>query len=434
MSSTWDVQRSLRRHTAAGCALTLILVAGISGWATLTELSGAVIAPGTVVVDSNVKKVQHPTGGVIGELRVRDGAVVRAGDVVVRLDATQARANLDIIVQALDELSARRARDEAERDGAEAVEFPSFMMMQSDNPRVAGLMAGERRLFEIRRSVREGQKAQLKERTAQLKEEIKGLDGQTAAKTREIDLISVELKGVRELWQKNLVQLPRVTALERDAARLEGERGALVARIAQAKGKIAEIELQTLQIDQDLRSEVGKDLAEIRAKASELTEKKVAAEDQLKRTDIHAPQNGTVHELAVHTVGGVIGPGEPLMLIVPRADALTVEAKIPPQDIDQIRVGQRAVLRFAAFNQRTTPEINGAVSMVSPDVTQDGKAGLSFYTVRIMLPDDELARLKDLRLVPGMPAESFIQTGERTVLSYLTKPLADQMAQAWREK
>jgi HlyD family secretion protein len=424
----------MRRHVVVGCFLTIFLVVGLGGWATVTELSGAVIAPGTVVVDSNVKKVQHPTGGVVGELRVRDGAIVRAGDVVVRLDETQARANLDIVVQALDELAARRARDEAERDGAIAVAFPPALTAQSGDPRVASLIAGEQHLFEIRRWAREGQKAQLKERAAQLKEEIHGLAGQTSAKTREIELIGVELKGVRELWQKNLVQLPRVTALERDAARLEGERGALIAGVAQAKGKIAEIELQILQIDQDLRTEVGKDLAEIRAKASELTEKKVSAEDQLKRIDIRAPQDGTVHELAVHTVGGVVGAGEALMLIVPRVDALAVEARIPPQDIDQLRAGQRAVLRFTAFNQRTTPEVNGEVSLVSPDVTEDAKTGASFYTVRITLPEGELARLLDRKLVPGMPVESFIQTGERTVLSYLTKPLADQIAKAWREK
>jgi HlyD family secretion protein len=208
-----------------------------------------------------------------------------------------------------------------------------------------------------------------------------------------------------------------------------------VSTIAQTKGKITETELQILQIDQDLRTEVGKELAEVRGKLAELGEKRVAAEDQLKRVDIRAPQDGVVHQLAVHTVGGVITPnGEPLMLIVPEADALTVEAKIAPQDIDQVRLGQRAVLRFSAFNQRTTPEINGEVSLVSADITQEAKSGASFYTVRIAPPSSELARLDGLKLVPGMPVESFIQTGERTVISYLTKPLADQITRAWREK
>ena len=204
--------------------------------------------------------------------------------------------------------------------------------------------------------------------------------------------------------------------------------------MAQSKGKISETELQIIQIDQDLRTEVGKELAEIRGKLSELIEKRVAAEDQLKRIDIRAPQDGVVHQLAVHTVGGVINPGEPIMLVVPRADALTVEAKIAPQDIDQVRLGQQAVLRFSAFNQRTTPEINGEVSLVSADITQEAKSGASFYTVRIAPLPRELARLKGLKLMPGMPVESFIQTGERTVISYLTKPLADQITKAWREK
>jgi HlyD family secretion protein len=239
---------------------------------------------------------------------------------------------------------------------------------------------------------------------------------------------------VRELWSKNLVQITRVTALERDAARLEGERGALVSTIAQVKGKITETELQILQVDQDLRTEVGKELAEIRAKVSELVEKKVAAEDQLKRIDIRAPQAGTVHQLAVHTVGGVVTPSEPLMLIVPMADVLTVEVKIARQDIDQVRVGQKAVLRFPAFNQRTRPELSGEVTRVSADTTQDQKTGATFYTVRIGLAEAEIARLNGLRLVPGMPVESFIQTGERTVLSYLTKPFTDQLTKAFKER
>ena len=303
------------------------------------------------------------------------------------------------------------------------------------DPDVARLIAGEQKLFETRRCARQGQKAQLKERIGQLQEQIQGLTDQIAAKQREIVLIGEELKGVRELWQKNLVQITRVTALERDAARLEGERGSLVSTIAQTKGKITETELQILQIDQDLRTEVGKDLAEIRGKVSELVEKRVAAEDQLKRVDIRAPQDGTVHQLSVHTVGGVMTPnGEPIMLIVPRADALTVEARIPPQEIDQVHVGQRAVLRFSAFNQRTTPELNGSGEPGLGGRVGGPEDGSQFYTVRIGIPAEELARLGGLKLVPGMPVESFIQTQERTVLSYLTKPLTDQALKAFREK
>jgi HlyD family secretion protein len=430
-----DPRHSIRRHLLAGVALVVLLAGGVGGWAATTELAGAVIAPGNLVVETNVKKVQHPTGGVVGELRVRDGTPVKAGDVVVRLVDTVTRANLAIVVKSLDELAARQARLEAERDGAAAPSFPAELLARRSDPAVVRLIAGEQKLFETRRSAQQGQKAQLKERVGQLQEQIAGLTDQITAKRRETALIGEELKGVRELWQKNLVPLTRVTALDRDAARLEGERGSLVSAVAQTKGKITETELQILQIDQDLGTEVGKELAEIRGKVSELVEKRVAAEDQLKRIDIRAPQDGTVHQLSVHTVGGVITPnGEPLMLIVPKADALTVEARIAPQEIDRVHVGQRAVLRFSAFNQRTTPELNGAVSVVSADISTDPKTGASFYTVRIAISGAELARLGGLKLVPGMPVESFIQTEQRTVLSYLTKPLADQALKAFRER
>ena len=339
----------------------------------MTEFSGAVIAPGKLVVDTNVKKVQHPTGGVVGELKVKDGDRVKEGDVVVRLDETQTRANLAIVTKALDELAARQARQEAERDGADKVTFPAELLARGNDPEVAQATASEQRLFELRRSAREGQKAQLREQIDQLRQQIVGNDEQVAAKAKEIDWIQQELGGVRELWKQNLVPFTRVTALERDAARLEGERGALIASIAQAKGKIAETQLQILQIDQDMRTEVGKELAEIRGKSAELIERRVAAEDQLKRIDIRAPQDGRVFQHAVHTVGGVIQAGEVLMLIVPDSDALIVEAKVAPQDIDQVHVGQQAVLRFAAFNQRTTPELNGEVIRIGADVTQDEK-------------------------------------------------------------
>ncbi len=313
--------------------------------------------------------------------------------------------------------------------------FPPELLSRLAEADVARVVDGERRFFETRRSAREGQVAQLRERILQLKEQIQGLEDQVAAKQQEILLIAEELKGVRVLWQKNLIQLARLTALERDAARLQGERGALISNIAQTRGKIVETELQILQIDQDLRSEVSKDLAEIRSKTSEYVERKVAAEDQLRRIEIRAPQDGVVHQLTAHTVGGVISPqGEPIMLIVPEADALSAEVKIAPQDIDQVRIGQSAVVRFAAFNQRNTPELEGEVTRISADVSLDQKSGVSYYTLRINMPEREIERLKGLRLVPGMPVETFIRTGDRTVLSYLTKPLTDQINKTWRER
>ncbi|MDQ2082877.1 HlyD family type I secretion periplasmic adaptor subunit [Xanthobacteraceae bacterium Astr-EGSB] len=426
-------ESSIRRHLFIAIGLIVILVGGVGGWAASTEISGAVIAEGQLVVDSNVKKVQHPTGGIVGELRVQNGSIVKAGDVVLRLDETQTKANLAIIVKGLTELIARKTREEAERDGTQMAFPPELVRLANGDPEVRLVLEGELRQFEIRRSAREGQKAQLRERISQLNEEIRGLTSQEAGKAKEIYWIRKELDGVRELWDKNLVQFTRVTALERDAARIEGERGNVIATTAQARGKISEIELQIMQIDQDMRSEVSKDLADIRAKTAELTEKKIAVEDQMKRLELRAPQDGVVHQLDVHTVGGVISAGQPVMLIVPNADVLKVEAKLRPQDINQVKLGQLATLRFTSFNQRTTPEINGEVGLISADVSQDPKSGVNYYTVRIDVPPNELDRIVGQKLVPGMPVEVFLQTGLRTVISYIVRPFHDQATKAFRE-
>jgi HlyD family secretion protein len=426
--------RSARRAMIFGTAVALFLTAGVGGWAATAKLSGAVMAPGQVVVDSNGKKVQHPTGGVVGALMVRDGDRVREGDLLVRLDETVTRANLAMVAKSMDELTARRARLQAEQDGSGEVALPAELAGRAGDPGVGALLAGERRLFEVRRAARAGQEAQLRERIAQLKEQVSGLEEQVGAKQQENELIVTELKGVSELWRQNLVPINRVSSLQREAALLQGEKGALVSSISQSKGKITETELQILQIGQDLRTETGKELAEIRGKLAELGEKRIAAEDQLQRTEIRAPQDGTVYQLAVHTIGGVVNAGEPLMLIVPRADALVVEGRLPPQMIDQARAGQHAILRFSAFDRRTTPELDGELAQVSPDITTDPKSSTSYYTVRVTIPPHEIARLGELKLVPGMPVEVFIQTGERTALSYLVKPLQDQLSRAWRER
>jgi HlyD family secretion protein len=427
-------RRSIQRHLVAGGVLVLLLCGGVGGWAATTRLAGAVIASGSVVVDSHTKKVQHPTGGVVGEVRVRDGDHVKAGDIVVRLDDTITRANLAIVSSSLDELTARRARLESERDQSGTVAFPAALTARASDPQVARILSGERNLFELRRSARLGQKAQLEQRVVQLQQQIEGYNAQVGAKAREIDLVNKELEGLRTLWNEHLTPINKLTALEREAARLEGERGQLVAAVAQTKDKITETQLQTIQIDQDLASDVAKELRETDTKIDEYIERKVTAEDQLKRIDIRAPQDGTVFQSSVHTVGGVIAPGDQIMLIVPAADNLTVEAKIAPQDIDQVRSGQRALLRFSAFNQRTTPELNGVVSQIAADTTTDQRTGQTYYVTRVAIPPEELARLDDAKLIPGMPAEVFVQTGERQVLSYLVKPLRDQLARAFKEK
>lgn len=433
LSPKLKAKRSIKLHLALGVIGVALLVGGVGGWAMTAEISGAVIAPGSLVVETNVKKLQHPTGGVVGELRVRDGDHVRMGQVLLRLDETQTRANLAIVTKALDEHAARQARQLAERDDANAPRFPAELLARLSDPAVAEVLEGESRLFEIRRLAREGRRSQLRERVGQLKEEMQGVTQQVNAKERETKLIQKELEGVRELFSKSLVPINKLTALERDAARIEGERGQLLANIAQTKGKVTETELQIVQIDQDLRTEVGKDLADIRSKVSELSEKKITAEDQLKRIDLRAPQDGVVHQLSIHTVGEIVIPNDPILLIVPAADNLIVEVKIQPQDIDHVRHGQKTVLRFPAFSQRTTPELNGKVTRVSADVSQDKNTGMTFYTARISMDIEELARLGDLRLISGMPVESFIQTGDRTAMSYLVKPFSDQIKKAFRE-
>jgi len=429
-----DSRRSISRHILAGLVIVVVLAGGVGGWAGTMKLSGALIAPGSVVVDSNVKKVQHPTGGIVGELRVRDGDHVKQGDIVVRLDDTVTRANLAIVTKGLDELSARKARLESERDGSDSVKFPGDLLARADDPGVAAILDGERKLFELRRSARIGQKAQLRQRVEQLNEEIRGLKAQRESKEKETKLIEREKEGVYDLWRQKLVPLTKLTELERAAVRLEGEAGQLVAQTAQTAGKISETELQILQIDRDLSSEVAKETREIDGKIGEFVERKVTAEDQLKRVEIRAPQDGTVFQSNVHTVGGVITAGDPIMLIVPDADNLTVEARVNPQDIDQVQLGQTALLRLSAFNMRATPEINGTVTRISADTSTDQRTGQSYYTVRIAMPPDEVARLGDVKIVPGMPVEAFVQTGERTMLTYFAKPLNDQLMRMFRER
>lgn len=425
--------RPIRHYLAAGTVVTLALVAAIGGWATTAELSGAVIASGNVVVTSDVKKVQHPTGGVVGAIAVKNGDVVQRGDLLVRLDATITQANLAIVTKALDELYARRARLLAERDRAPAPVFPPELTDRAAEPAVAALMQSEQRFFELRAHARDGNISRLKERILQIRDEVEGHTQQAEAKSNEITLIQRELVGARDLWEKKLMPVAKLTALEREAARIGGERAQLRARIAEAKGRIAETELQILQVEHDLSADVARELRELDARLGELVERKVAAEDQLRRLDLRAPQGGLVHELAVHTVGGVIAPGDVVMLIVPTGDALAVDVKILPTDIDQLALGAPVNIRFSAFNQRTTPEIDGSLSQVSANVTTDVRTGASYYTARIALDAASLPKLGGLKLVPGMPAEAFIKTSERRVIALMMKPLTDQLNRAFRE-
>jgi HlyD family secretion protein len=431
-----DPRRAIRRLNLIGFAAIALLVGGIGSWAATTQISGAVIAPGVLVVESNVKKVQHPTGGVVGQIFIREGSVVEEGQIVMRLDDTVTRATLGVVVSQLNELAAREARLLAEREDAEVVTFEKeFMDRAAADRGITVAIAGEEKLFESRKRGRTGQRSQLRERIAQTQEEITGLLSQKKAKESEIKFVGEELVGVSQLYKQNLISIQRYMGLQRDQARLNGEHGQLVAAIARARARISETELQILQLDQDFRTEVLKDLRDAQGKIAELQERKTAAEDQLKRVDIRAPQAGIVHQLSVHTVGGVIGNGETLMQIVPAADKLLVEAKVAPQDIDQVAPGAKATVRIMAGNQRTMPDISTHVTLIGADLTKEKEQpNVAYYVVRLAVAPEEAQRLDQLKLVPGMPAEVFIQTRERTPLDYLLKPLTEQLARTFRER
>ena len=428
-----SIRRSMRRQILGGVAVIALFGGGIGGWASTTSISGAVIAPGLIAVDSNVKKVQHATGGIVGEIRVREGDRVKTGDLLMRLDETVTRSNLAVLVTQLDELEARQARLAAERDNLKAVQFPALLTARSNLPAVAAAMAGERNLFNARRTAIAGQKSQLAERTAQLREEIRGLEAQLVSKREQAVLIKKELGGVEQLYKQQLIPFQRLNTLQREAARLDGEEGLFISNIARSKGRITETELQIISLDQTTHKEVATELREVQGKIGELCELKVAAEDELRRVDIRSPQDGVVHQMTVHTVGGVITPAEPVMLIVPQSDEMVVEARVSPQDIDQVSVGQKVQLRFSAFHQATTPELTASVSRVAADLTQEPQTGVTYYVARIVLPPAELAKLGGKPLIPGMPVEAYIQTGDRTALSYIIKPLENQIARAFRE-
>lgn len=425
---------SRRRLIAAGLAVSVLFVGGVGVWAATVPLAGAVISPGFVVVDTNVKTVQHLSGGIIGDIHVRDAMRVREGDLLISLDDTVTRANLQMVVKQLNELTARQARLEAERDGATEITVPEALVARVDDPEVMRALVGERTLFQARRTVREGQQRQLRGRIAQIREEIGGLSSQEAARRRQVDLIQRELVDIRDLFSRNLVPRTRLVELEREAARLAGDVGQFVAERARAEGRIAESELQILQIDQDLRREVSTELRDVQTRIGELVERRVAAEDVLKRIDIRAPQTGIVHQLAYHTVGGVIPAGQPIMQIVPGDDVLVIEIRIAPQDIDKVAVGQPAFIRFTSFPQGTTPELAGSVTRVSADLVREQQSNTMHFTARVAVGEGELARLGANRIVPGMPAEVFVRTGDRTALTYLLKPISDQISRAFRER
>ncbi|TDK32214.1 HlyD family type I secretion periplasmic adaptor subunit [Rhizobium deserti] len=426
-SFTPEVQ-AIRRLTLVAVATGILLIGGIGGLAAAIRINGAVITHGTLVIDSYVKPVQHQKGGRVDRVLVRNGDRVRAGQVLIRLDDTQTRASLAIVSRHLDELGVRTARLLAERDGSDAITFP--IVPDADT----ALIKSEQLLFTGRRASLRGRTAQLRERIRQLDQQVEGLMAQQDGKSRAIDIIGKELASLEPLLRQGATTVTRVYALQRENANLSGERGRLVASIAEIKGKIAETELQIIQINDDHQIEVSEQLRQAESESSEYFERRVATEDDLRHVDIRAPQDGIVHQLAVHGSSAVIAPGEAIMQIVPDQDMLTPELKLSPQDIDEVVVGKPVGLRFSAFSYRTTPELSGHVASVSADVTTDAQSGQSYYTLRVAVPQDEWRRLGGLAPVAGMPVEAFIETGARTALSYLAKPVTDQLARAFREQ
>ncbi|WP_313193409.1 HlyD family type I secretion periplasmic adaptor subunit [Shinella zoogloeoides] len=416
----------------AGTTLGFLLVAGAGGWAATMQLSGAVIAQGQIAVDQQIKAVQHRDGGIVSEIAVREGDQVKEGQVLLRLDDAQTRAELSIVRAQLLELSVRRARLLAERDLLAHIEFPGDLDIRHAETRL--LVTGEQRLFEGNRLNRESRKQQLELGTVQVGKEIVGLEAQRSSKADEIALVEEQRAKLEKLTRQQLIERAPLYAANRDFARLQGEQGEIDAAIARARSKVNEIRLQIIAIDETARTEAQRELTAVETKVSELQDRQMAISDRLSRTEIRAPLAGTVNELNIHTIGGVITPAEVLVTIVPANARLKVEVMLQPAAIDQVEPGSAARLRLTALNQRTTPELSGLVSHVSPATTRDTASGQLFYKGDVEIGEGELTKIGKSRLIPGMPVEVYVTTSERTALSYLVKPIVDQFSKAFRER
>ncbi|PAP92793.1 HlyD family type I secretion periplasmic adaptor subunit [Mesorhizobium wenxiniae] len=425
---------SLRRTQRAGFVVIATLVLVLGGWAATASISGAVIAPGQIVVRSNAKKVQHLEGGIVLELNVENGHRVHAGEVIMRLDPSEPRARLAIIIAQLAELEVELKRLEAERDGLAELEFPSELVKLMPKSELERIFDSQQKLIASRLEVVAGKKRQLAEQVNQIKNQISGMEAQLEGRKRQLAIAAAELETMQGLLKDGLVQKNRVLDLEREKADVEGDIGRLVAEIAKLRGAVSEVGLRAIQVDDDWRSEVLTAIAEVRTKVGSLREQRQAAQERIDRIDVIAPQSGFVHELAIHTVGGVVGPGETLMLIVPESDPLVLRARVRPRDINAIWLGQPVRVRLLSFNQKTTPEVNGQVAMIGADLSTDAQSRIQFFEVDIVLNSADLAGLEAHEPIrPGMPAEAFIQSGEKTALAYLLDPLTEQVDKAFRE-
>lgn len=422
----------LRRRTRRAFALIGFLLFGLFGLAAILQVGGAVIGLGEVVVDSNVRVVSHPNGGVLREVLVRNGDRVQQGQLLVRLDTSVTQVGSQSAAQGLEQLLVRRARLEAERDGAPSLRMPAELTGSSD-PRVRELIAREQGLFALRRAELSGTLDLLRQRIEQLDSEIAGYRVQIDAADRQLVLIEPELEGLRRLHEKQLVTINRLNSAERAAVQLEGSRAALQSNIAQARARIAETREQILNVTKNMRSEAATQLADVVAQINEQQVRVATTADAFARSDVRAPQSGTVDKIAYTTIGSAVPAAQPILQIVPDRDTLVVEARIRPQDVDQLRLGQDARIVFSGLDRQATPDIPGKLVFVSPELTRDDATRQSFYRIRVQVDAAALARNPQIALKAGMPAEVFVSTGSRSILSYIIKPLADQLRYALRE-
>jgi HlyD family secretion protein len=417
-----------------GVFCLLLLVGGLGGWAATAELRGAVVSGGRLRVESQRQVVQHPDGGVVGEILVHEGDVVHAGDVLVRLDGTKLRSEMAVLESQLYELMARRGRLVAEQTDRDSIAFdPDLLRAAEQNPEVQALIDGQQALFDARLKTMQREIEVMRERETQIQEQIAGSTSQIEALERQSTLIEEELKGQRKLLKKGLAQASRVLALERESARLEGQRGEMVAQAAQLKGQISETEIEVLRMQATRREEAISNLRDLGYRELELKERRLALKEQLSRLDVRAPLAGTVLDMTVFALKSVVRPADPILYIVPSDTPLVVDAQVDPRQIDSVHVGQDALLRFSAFSYRTTPQLWGRVTLVSADAITDQKTGRSYYRAEVEIKDGEIAKLEDKKLVAGMPVEVFIQTGKRTPFDYLVKPITDYFGRAMRE-
>jgi HlyD family secretion protein len=426
---------SLGRHALVGLLASVVMFGGLGVWAATTDIASAVVASGLVVVEGGSKKVQHQEGGIIKEIFAFNEDRVEAGELLIRLDGTTIQANLAVVMSQLSEALARQARLTAESISAGSIEFPEVLESFPDQAELKRLFEAQEKLRVSRLASIEGQTARMDEQVAQIEQQIIGLEAQQSAIGQQLEIVNAESADLDELFAQGLVQISRVNDIKREQSRLIGEQGRIFAEIASSRAAIAERQVVNAQVVDDFQSQVLTDLQDVGVTVAELLQQKIAAEDRLARLEIRAPQSGVIHESIVQTVGGVAGAGETLMLIVPEANELLIDARVSPLDVDKIFVSQDVTVRLSSLNTRTTPELFGSVRSIAPDLTMDRVTGQQYFLVRIEVPDDEVARLPEgIELGPGMPADIFAQTGDNTVLNYLMRPLTDQFQRTFREE